>query len=97
MMLEKAQKRVKPDGDFGVLTGGKYKAWFYVNGMREFWEQPKALDRGRVLLKSSGTKAGAEIKLLLDVTRDGSLVAHDCVGNSTLAVSHEGLALECCP
>lgn len=62
MLLEKAPKPVKPDGDSGVLVGGKYEAWLYVSMMREFWEQQQALDWGRALLKPPGTKSKAEIK-----------------------------------
>ena len=62
MLLEKAPKPVKPDGDFGVLAGGKYEAWLYVSMVREFWEQQPALDWARASLKTPGTKAKAEIK-----------------------------------
>ena len=62
MLLEKAPKPVKPDGDPGVLVGGKYEAWLYVNMMREFWEQQQALDWARASLKTPGTKAKTEVK-----------------------------------
>ena len=62
MLLEKAPKPVKPDGDFGVLAGGKYEAWLYVSMMREFWEQQQTLDWARASLKTPGTRAKSEIK-----------------------------------
>ena len=56
MLLEAAPKPVKPYGGYGVAVGGKYEAWLYVNEMREFWHQQKALDWAREALKPAKGK-----------------------------------------
>jgi len=50
MLLERAPKPVKADGDYGIKVGGKYEAWLYVTEMRPFWEQQQALDWARTVL-----------------------------------------------
>jgi hypothetical protein len=59
MLLGPVPKPIKPDGDFGVVVGGKFEAWLYVSKMREFWDQRRALDWAREILRPSKRSPGA--------------------------------------
>ena len=59
MLLERAPKPVEPDSGYGIAVGGKYEAWLYVDEMRQYWEQHKALEWARAVLTKPGSTTKA--------------------------------------
>lgn len=53
MLLEANPKPIQPDDeqDGSIVVGGKYEAWLYVDSMRPFWLEHKALDWARVAVR----------------------------------------------
>jgi hypothetical protein len=62
MLLQKIPpKAVKPDGDHGVLVGGRYEAWLYIERMQPFWARDNILEWAREVFKSIKSKSGADL------------------------------------
>ena len=62
MLLQKIPpKAVKPDGEYGVLVGGRYEAWLYIERMQQFWARDNILGWAREVFKSIKSKSGTDL------------------------------------
>ena len=59
MLLEPAPKPVMPDIGYRIAKDGNYEDWLYVQEMRPFWDQHKALAWAREVLAKPAPKPKA--------------------------------------